>query len=783
MFKKILSKTQTVLNQKAIFNLKNTRTILLFNSLFFVLIAKFVSDPQILKIIPLFYFIYALEFLILIINLFFNSATKYSLTEKLGKFLKTFLPAEIILIFGLLSAPINFNVLFHLAGGLYLILTGIWLIRIRHFHWTEKEKSSQSPASLAKSYLRSQGKVILTLLLLVMAINFLFGIDHLAKFAAVDEPLWTFERVPQFFRNILDGDWDKTNISDKPGITVALISGWGIFWENPRVYKKYYKDGEVDSNPYDIADLNLAMRLPIFLFAIFSLPIFYFFLERLLGKTAAIYSTILIGLSPILLGISRIINPDSLLWIFAPLSLIAFLTYYRKRIPFFLYASGFFLGLALLTKYVANILLIFFLGWIFLEYIFNSKKYQNISLSQYLKQSLTDYLVLIFVALATFYLPFPAAWVEPKLILNDTIFSQAFQKTWPVFLAFFLFLLIDTLVLKSKILKTILDFLKKYQKIIFAGTILFFLLCLILTFINVYLGMSWFDFVEIISSPKTSYSAAGYRDLFLANFFPFVFTLTPITILALIIWLFLQFRIFHKKTINPKISLTFALIVFILLYYLATTVNQVAATNRYQIILFPLAMILAGLALGTAHLYLKNKFTKINPNIYYFSIILISTISLWSTKPLFMSYDSILLPNQYYTNLKDMGDGSYEAAEFINSLPNADQLHVWTDKRGVCSFLKAKCFSGFDYDIFWQEGIDLAVISAGRQSRTTKLIHTYLNSTKKAIVRFDWLYDKSDQDVIFDLPINQRPANFIKVIKINDLEDYRNIPDPAKIKP
>ena len=153
-----------------------------------------------------------------------------------------------------------------------------------------------SPASLAKSYLRSQGKVILTLLLLVMAINFLFGIDHLAKFAAVDEPLWTFERVPQFFRNILDGDWDKTNISDKPGITVALISGWGIFWENPRVYKKYYKDGEVDSNPYDIADLNLAMRLPIFLFAIFSLPIFYFFLERLLGKTAAIYSTILIGL-------------------------------------------------------------------------------------------------------------------------------------------------------------------------------------------------------------------------------------------------------------------------------------------------------------------------------------------------------------------------------------------------------------------------------------------------------------------------------------------------------
>lgn len=741
--------------------------MLAINAFFFIAReVEWLSFAAISKNTSIFYLFFGLFGSLILATTLYYSREKNDYRKGMAKLLLGFLPFESLIVVGIANSN-DFHRIFTINIGLYLMTVGFFLIYRRKFRWIKKEDGTFFDN--ASIWLKAQGRLAWGIIMLVMTVNLLFGSYHLAKFAAVDEPLWTFERIPQFWSNLLEGDFKKTAVSDKPGITVAIISGAGMLFENPKTYKKHYKNGGVDSSPYDMADLNFAFRFPILLFTILMLPFFYFLLERLLGRTTALYSYVLLGLSPILIGMASIINPDSLLWVFAPLSFLSFLAYAKKRNYGYLYLAGVFLGLSLLTKYVANILFIFFLSYIFIEYIFHRKNYSDLTVRRFIKESLTDYLILTFTALATFYLLYPAVWVSPSMIFKATVFSQAFETTWPLFAAFFLLLVMDMLLLKGRLFSKILDLLSRNRKSIAISLSVFFLFCLTFSILNVYLGMRWHDFEAIIGSPKTSYSAGGYDGLFFANFFPLAFTITPIALAFLLfstVW-----SILDKRRSSRLESVIFSIILFILLYYLATTVNKVAAMNRYQIMVFPLAIILGGIGLGIFHeKYLKkSRFA----NLSYFILIAAATASLYSAKPFFISYDSSLLPKKYYTDLKDMGTGSYEAAEFINSLPNADRLKVWTDKRGACSFMKAKCLSGFDYMEFREEGIDYAIVSSGRESRTKKLVGTYIYTNKKGLIRFDKLYDKDDEDVIYKLEINGRPRNYVKVIRF-DMEEYEN---------
>jgi hypothetical protein len=289
-----------------------------------------------------------------------------------------------------------------------------------------------------------------------------------------------------------------------------------------------------------------------------------------------------------------------------------------------------------------------------------------------------------------------------------------------------------------------------------------FLLCVVFVFANVFMGMRWYDFEAIISSPKSAYSTGGYDGLFFANFFPLIFTITPLTFFSLLLAMY--WSIFKKNISSRTSSTIFSLTLFIFLYYVATTANKVAAMNRYQIIIFPLAIILGGIGLGIAYSNIPQKKYPWK-RLAFLAAFILAAGSVYFSRPFYISYDSPLLPNKYYTDLKDMGTGSYEAAQFINSLPNAEELQVWTDKKGVCPFLKAKCYSGFNYPKLRDANLDYAIVSAGRTARTKKMINPL--STKAGLIRFDTLYDRDDENVAYKLEINGRPRNFIKVIKLD----------------
>src|SRR5665647_2122844 len=190
----------------------------------------------------------------------------------------------------------------------------------------------------------------------------------------------------------------------------------------------------------------------------------YIFSQKLLGKTIALISFIFIGLSPLLLGISLIVNPDSLIWTFFLLSLLSHFIYLEKRTNKYLFWSGIFLGFSILTKYVANILYIFYFLLIFLEYIIHKSKYEKEGLASYFRKAIGDYFVLVFLSLFTFFLFLPAAWVDIRRISEGTILSKAFLPIWPFFIAIIAFIISDIIFWKNKITEKILHWFSRFSR-------------------------------------------------------------------------------------------------------------------------------------------------------------------------------------------------------------------------------------------------------------------------------------------------------------------------------
>jgi len=136
---------------------------------------------------------------------------------------------------------------------------------------------------------------------------------------------------------------------------------------------------------------------------------------------------------------------------------------------------------------------------------------------------------------------------------------------------------------------------------------------------------------------------------------------------------------------------------------------------------------------------------------------------LFAFYPFYLSYASILLPRKYYLDQKDMGSGSYEAALYLNSLPEPEKLVVWTDKSGVCSFFLGRCMSSMDSPSTNAYEIDYFVISSGRENRTTRIVSGKLNSNLLKKYHLNELYEKNNP--VFEININNRPGQYVKIIK------------------
>ena len=596
---------------------------------------------------------------------------------------------------------------------------------------------------------------------LAIITNLSFGTYHLAKFAAVDEPLWTFDRIPKFWNNVMDGEWQKTMISDKPGITVALLSGIGTLWTNPEEYKLIEQEEEIKIPAGEIEKMNFPLRFPLVLFNALALIVFYYLLSKLFNNNTALLSVLFIGLSPILLGISRIINPDSLFWVFSSLSLLSYFLSIKNPRIIYLFLSGIFLGFALLTKYIANIFFVFYFATIFVDFFLNNMQIGK-PWNEYFKEAFKKYLVVVYFSILTFFIFLPAVWVNLGRIPQATVLSEAFSSSWLAFLFVVLVFIFETWVLKGRVFGFIFSFLAKNKNILLKIFCLIFLLSIVLATLNTLFDMRWTNFESTLASPKsTILNPQNIPGAFLANFYPLVFGIHPLALFSVVI--LLTWLIAKNKSLDwtKEGSIWIAyILIFIFIYYIASFVNKIGATVRYQIIVYPLIFIVAAFGIDLILKKFGKKIKIITLAILAFFLI----VSMENIRPFYFSYASEILPQKYVLNLKDMGDGSYEAAEYLNGLPNAENLIVWSDKRGVCYFFKGGCFGSFELNK--GRTIDYFVVSAGREIRTARHI-PYKGRHNDFEVQVDKIYELDNYD--YRLDIGGRPNNFIKIFSYERL--------------
>lgn len=667
-------------------------------------------------------------------------AIQYSLT--------TLLIPEMIILWSM-ENQIRFHPAVGALSALYVLCLGIFMT----YKLLPIKNTPTIPEAEPEKKTPSQKKYFFALIgLVVLAFYSYFGIHNIEKFAAVDEALWTFDRIPNFWRDLGEYDWKNARVSDKPGLPVAVVSGTGLFFEsNPKRFK------DMDANrpgweALDFENLNKKFRIPLFAFTILMLPLFYFATRKLLGKKTALISFILIASSPLILGNSRIINPDSILWLFVPLSIIYFLTFLEKEKPIDAYLAGLFLGLAILTKYTANILFPFFLALIPFHFIFNDF---TMPFREYLKKSFRAYAALVIIAVTTFFVLYPAVWEKPDRIFLGTILSQAFAPVWPLFAGLLIFILFDLAIFQARFFSALVEFLKKFRRLLSIFILGSFLISIVLVILNVYSGMELMNFEKVLASPKSSHVFAGYPGLFLADFYPLVFGISALAIVAIIV--FIAQSIFNPEIVSTRHRTTLSLILFILIFYLGSAVTHVALIIRYQIVIFPIIFVIAAIALWS---FLEKMQSALWKNILLVTLAGISILDLAIVAPQFMSYASFLLPKAHYLDIKDMGTGSYEAAAFLNTLPNAKNLKIWTDKNGVCTFFEGECFTQYDFSFLEKTGIDFLVLSSGRTSRSSTMSHEKTLYGQKIS---DW-YALENAD--WKIELGNRPDNFVKIVPI-----------------
>ncbi|MEI7891306.1 MAG: glycosyltransferase family 39 protein [bacterium] len=609
-----------------------------------------------------------------------------------------------------------------------------------------------------------KARIITILMFATIAFSsFYFGHNRLTNFSGVDEPYWSYGRVPNFWNAIKDRAWKKTNICDKPGIPIAAISGAGLPFikENPKTLKSLRYEAKTPEQLAQIQDLYFHLRLPVFLFTLLILPLFYFLIKKLLGKNTARFATIFIGFSPVLLGISLIINADAMLWILTALSTLSLFVFLKNGERKFLLSSGFFLGLSVIDKYVANVLFVYFFLIFILEYIFWAHK--TISIEKYLKLAFKNYAILFASAMLSAFVFFPATWVKLSTLFRATIGNEVFASTWPLFVGVIGLLGIDIFVFKTKFSKIVFDFFVKHASIWTKLATGAFLSLIAFVFAHVYLGLKIYDIQGIIASPKGIGAGSipyKYIGALSGDMYSLIFSISPLILLAIV---FATFSIFRKRELERSSITALYIIIFIFIFYLGSAVNAVVNTVRYQIMVYPLAFVLA--AIGATQFLEISKIKKFLPNLAaLIATIFILLVSLFLVKPNFLAYASEILPNSFIVNLKGMGEGSYEAATYLNSLPGAHEMKIWADKGAVCERFVGRCFIDFKKKTFEQNKMDYFVVSTDRKSRTLKL-----SGSVNDMANFKKAY--ASENNVFEILVDNNPNNFVKVIKAEEISN------------
>lgn len=595
---------------------------------------------------------------------------------------------------------------------------------------------------------------------LVLALYALFGSLHLSQFVTADEHYWVEERIPQYWKAVAEQRWTKTFINDKPGVSLALVSGIGYALnKDASLHCQEMDDKIIDCQEAKTQFLYGSFRLPILIMNGLLLILLFFLISKVTDSWVALWTISLTALSPILLGSSQIINPDSLLWSFSIVGIFSFLALLETGLYRYVILAIIATGLALLSKYVAIILLPFYCLLAGISLILKSGDSSSDSLRKN-----TVFLITAITAITIGSIAFLCLFL-PALVLNDK-YIHLFLNTIPHKGLFFTmgilplaFIIIDTFFFRSVLVLKIHAFYK--SKISFFRIIPLLFLLFIITIITLRIGFPALDIFTKIPFDIKDFENARYYgalptllEMIILQWNPILFSLTPITLIGAFIFLY---RSSVGHTDRKGILFSITLPIFTVLYLLIFLIAGILVTPRYSILLYPIFAFLAALGYSSiATIFAQYRLTRI---ILTIVILGASMVSLVGIKPFYFNYSNFLLPNQALIS-DSWGYGGYEAAVYLNTLPNAAELTVWSDYYGVCEFIVGKCLTAYSFD-------------------GTVIRPDYYVLTRRGKIRYMSRYDRWEQksgltayryydrsDPAWSLKIGGRPGNYVKVFQV-----------------
>lgn len=616
-------------------------------------------------------------------------------------------------------------------------------------------------------------------LAIVIFLHFSFGFYHLSKFETTDEHLWKYERIKQYWQAIAEKNWEKTYINDKPGITVALFSGIGLFFErNPE--KHLIRDPAINHNGlflvYDIAKserINFVFRFPVLILSTFSFLLFYWLIYKAFNSAwLALFSVMFIALNPILLGMSQIVNPDSYFWIFSGLAIFSYFARLNTNEKKFLLLTIIFTGFSFLSKYTALTLFIFYLLALGAKIIFDKFESTTEQRKKLIK-GLADIFIIFIFSIFIFSIFLPAVFVNPELLLKGVSQFKGIYN----FLLIIFFSLVIYILLKNKpfFFDRILNFISSKRRLFLILVCLFFLIIINSLFINVWSGQKFvpldnlreeayanepkrFNFGNLLE--ENSYFEKKVK-LFLMEVYPFIFSLTP---LILFFIFYLIVKSFKNEIDNASALILFSIVLFFIFYFTATVFARIVSNARYSIILYPLFSFLA--AVGLWEFVKKNihkKFFLSEKTMFFISIMLLvcAFFTLWSIRPFYFSYANFLLP-QKFTIHHSWGHGFYEAAQYLNSLPESKNIVIWSNTSAICPFLEGRCLKSrkINFNIVQPNYIVISKRGELKKNRAFEFINPPSLEKDSA-----FYFEKIKNNYEWALFIDNRQENFIKIVK------------------
>lgn len=599
-------------------------------------------------------------------------------------------------------------------------------------------------------------------LAIIIAAYLAFGLHHIDQFITADEHYWVEERIPQYWDAISDQKWKKTFINDKPGVSLALVSGIGLIAHPESAgYCEEGADKIIRCDGKESGQLYADFRLPIIVANAALLILIFFLVSKISSRTVALWTTVFSALSPILLGMSQIINPDSLLWSIGGAAVFSYLAFLKLGGKRFFWATTTLLGFSLLTKYAAFILIPFFFALILGRFLFDKRLSDSRELSARLKKDFFAWSGIVIGSIAILCLFLPALLIDSKYVIEffSTVHDKAaFATVAAIFLSLFI---IDTFALGNRFFLMLRRGLS-HLRFAYAALPALFLAIFIGLVVLRHLFPGWDIFAVIpfdikdLSDARYVTDIPNFFEAFILEWNPLVFSFTPIMLIGLLgLFIAMLGRHNQKDRFIPQAILFLALAYSVLLI-----LSNVLATPRYSILLYPLFAFLAALGISELCRIAAKRYPRIPAETVATAIILLASIaSLISIRPFYANYSNFLLPDGALIH-DAWGYGGYEAAQYLNALPDAEHLTVWSDYYGVCEFFVGRCLTAYtfdpdlspDYYVLTRRG---GIRYRSRYSRWERL---------SGLTAYKYYMAPNPE---WQLLIDNQSGNFIKVMKVS----------------